>query len=183
MYIRFEYVYSSITHLPLRIRQKLSIECQYNAVALRVGLLVDVDLTVDHGHNTVSKLLMDDRFNCVSINKNTLVQPINNWVLRGHRSQSSVGPPVVTEFGEGKSGSYVENLSDPLQLILSKFGLAVEGSCTPDLILAYLLGDLVEGQSLPALCLEKDGIDSWKVGIGDIVSWDGNWKLRHSEVI
>jgi hypothetical protein len=46
--------------------------------------------------------------------------------------------------------------------------LAVEGGCKPDFILSYLLGDLVEGQALPCLCLEKDGVDSWKIGMGGV---------------
>ena len=33
-----------------------SLERQHDAIAVRVLLLVDVDLTVDHGHNPISKL-------------------------------------------------------------------------------------------------------------------------------
>lgn len=51
---------SAVRHIQnlrcLKLKKYNSLESQDNTIALRVRLLVDVDFTIDHRHDTISKL-------------------------------------------------------------------------------------------------------------------------------
>ena len=48
------------------------LERENNAVAFGVGLLVDADLAVDHGHDAVAELLVDERLDWGTIHEHAL---------------------------------------------------------------------------------------------------------------
>ena len=59
------------------------LERENDAVAFRVRLLVDADLTVNHRHNTVTELLMDEGLNGRSVDEHTLKWSSSHNVPRG----------------------------------------------------------------------------------------------------
>ena len=48
------------------------LERENDAVALGVGLLVDADLAVDHGHDAVAELLVNECLDRRTVNEHTL---------------------------------------------------------------------------------------------------------------
>ena len=87
------YMYTVSARLPFEVRQELPtaeqcqaslakpgtqqhmkhvLERENNAVAFGVGLLVDADLAVDHGHDAVAELLVDERLDGRTVDEHTL---------------------------------------------------------------------------------------------------------------
>lgn len=58
-----------------------SLECQQHTVALRIGFLLDIDLTVDHGHDTVSKLQEEMQVSPMSAELEEFIKWTFSWMI------------------------------------------------------------------------------------------------------
>jgi len=63
----------STSKSPFRVRQELAIESQKDPVTLRIRLPVDGHFTVDHRHDTIPKLLVNDSLDRMAIDQHGFV--------------------------------------------------------------------------------------------------------------
>ena len=54
------------------------------------------NIAVNHTHDSIPKLLMNEGFDWVAIDEDTLIKPVNNWIDGNWSIKTSIWPPMFT---------------------------------------------------------------------------------------
>jgi len=169
--------------LPLCVRQELSIKGQHDAIAIGVLLFVNVDLAVDHGHNPVSKFLMDDSLYGMAVNKHALEETIYHGVSWRDGTDPAIRIPARAELRDQPFGrvpprkaSELEEVKEGVQFILVRFSLPVEQRGDPNLVLVHRLGYLLKCKASTGFSKKEytEGI-TWLAGPDAVALRDRLW--------
>lgn len=119
-----------------------ALERENHAVALGIGLALDTDFAVDHGHNAVTKFLVNESLDWGAIYENPLhIQPINvcdistasktihleetvqEGILRRNRAETTTWEPVVADLSSQVRRRNFQQIAKLRQLFVGGFGL------------------------------------------------------------
>jgi hypothetical protein len=85
------------------------LEGQYDSIPLLMVLALHSNIAINHTHNSIPELLMNEGFDWMAIDEDTLIKPVDNWIDRNWSTKTSVWPPVFTHLILNSCRSYPED--------------------------------------------------------------------------
>jgi hypothetical protein len=85
------------------------LEGQYDSISLLMVLALHGDIAINHTHNSIPELLMNEGFDGMAIDEDTLIKAINDWIDGNWPTKASIWPPVFTHLILDGCRSYPEH--------------------------------------------------------------------------
>lgn len=85
------------------------LEGQHDSIPFLVVFALHGNITINHTHNPIPELLMNESFDRVTIDEDTLIEPVENWIHWNWPTETSIWPPVFTYLILDGCRSYPEH--------------------------------------------------------------------------